>query len=114
LKELLEAQAMAVQLEQSNQEEHNFAQRVGRSVGRLVAKVTGSRTPQMARAGIAIQLDFAEEEKPQQPSHEKEPEVLIGMQPLTRRRVKVRIVNRKRLEPRFVYDPSDEELAIVG
>lgn len=107
---------MASQLKEADQKEHKLARRVGRSIRRLVTRVSGSRIHQMNGAGT--QLVFDQDEKNQQlgqqPGDEHEPEVLIGMQPLSRRRVKVRIVNRKRLEPRFAYDPTDEELAAVG
>lgn len=85
---------------------YRFAQRVGR----LMAKVTPSRKNRMN--ATSTQLAPVEQKEDEAGRVEAHTEIVIQMEPISRRKVRVHITNRKKLQPRFVYEGAEEEMAV--
>lgn len=104
---------MAARLKQCNNDEHKTARRFGRRVGRFVAKVTGVRSHQMSSNSGQLAVATAREAEQKTAERETNNDLVFKMQPLSRRRVKIRVLAYRDAEPRFVYDGMNEEIAAV-
>lgn len=104
---------MVVHVKQDDKGEHKASQRFGERVGRFVARVTGSRSRQMNSTSGQHAAAAARESEAETSDRENNDDLVFKMQPLSRRRIKIRVLAYRQAEPRFAYDGLGEETAAV-